>query len=93
MSEWHFFGDKKPPEHKMVNVFRQKNEKYMHAFYNVHLPGPNEEDPEESIPYCGWVTQHGNFHRTSDSDAWQEFEYFKMPASEKVYDGRPKWAM
>lgn len=83
---WNLFSKKQPPLKNMVNVFRFKNKKYMHAYL---LPRNKQEDEEEiNVKYdVHWITQHSNCYDVSDNDAWQEFEFYSIKHGEIVFDG------
>lgn len=85
--KWKFFGDQKPPMGKLLNVFRYKNKRYVHATYYITKPNPFENDPDEINTYEAWGTQHGSVHPCSALDAWCEFDYLRIPEAEKVFDG------
>lgn len=77
--QWHRWGERKPPEGRLVLVWRVLRKKYSIARYEVKTPNP---DDELDIHTDYWITEQSCMHPCQEEDVWYPFLHYKR---EEVY--------
>lgn len=77
--QWHKWGKRKPPEGRLVLVWRVLRKKYCIARYETRIPDPEDE---LDIHRNHWVTEHSNAYPCQHNDVWYPFLPY---AREEVY--------
>ena len=75
---WKNIKEMSPRTGILLQVFRMKNKKYMHAEFCL------SKEEHDDRPF--WATQHGNAHRCEEGDVWQEMQHYCSPG--KFYKSR-----